>query len=139
MERRPSPCQLGLQVNLNVSQAAISVSQLPTSKPELVAFLANRCPSFLTFWQEVGPVYSADALADAAPSDALREFARHSLELYQEGRRTELQLIVRAVSNLLASQRARGLGVELLRMIESDWSAQMSDGHGAFLCHFPAP
>ena len=105
----------------------------------LLEELVGRCPSFVQHWSEIGvPGYGAESPLQTAPERALWEFARHTLELFQDSRHVELPAIISVLDELSRSAKTRGAVSELLRTIEADWSDQMCGGAEDFRAVFAA-
>jgi hypothetical protein len=88
--------------------------------------LEGACPSFRDYWNEIGSIYRVRSACDAPFADALWEFARHLLELYQDGQVAEYPAVAHAVRRLYEDGDAevKTAIVELLEATraDADWN-----------------
>jgi hypothetical protein len=99
-----------------------------SSQIELMNFLVAECPYFLDYWKEVAPIYRVAKPIEAPIEELVSEFARYSLELWQDGEKTKLRGIAEAINSLLRldSTSAR-LASEFIKLVAADWKENGAD------------
>lgn len=92
------------------------------NRDEIVSALVRSCPSFVAYWAEVEATYAPVTLNTVPLPEFLPEFARHVLELLQDGRQHLLPAVADAIESLYmdGDAAARSVATTLLELIDSD-------------------
>ena len=96
------------------------------AKRDIFPILEEACPTFPAYWTEISSIHHAQSASDAPFSAALREFARHLLELHQDGKVCHFSPVAAAIRNLhqKGDNEVKSAIADLLQFIwaDADWN-----------------